>query len=268
MVTLPAMNGELAQYFALATHATAWLRDRQAATAGLETSHSALQFVGAITFDGVPGVDSWARQLADTSVDRVWLAVPSLDPNVRRDGLAAHHGAAFAGGLQAGLLTTGSAGNRLWQARWQVGDREASDRIWAVAYQSHPVGFGPQLSDPAQAAQVLDQALQHAEEFSVRHELQPWDGVFAQARRQWSGNSDPQRAYHRDLFPDGWANTESRRLADMAQAAWVFGGMGSWNDLGFAEPDLHGEYEQISRELFAAVMRACVAAVNADPRSA
>jgi hypothetical protein len=44
--------------------------------------------------------------------------------------------------------------------------------------------------------------------------------------------------------------------------------MGSWNDLGFAEPDLQHEFEQISRELFAAVVRACVASVNADPRSA
>jgi hypothetical protein len=237
MVTLPAMNGELAQYFALTTHATAWLRDRHAAAATLEASHSTLQFVGAITFDGVPGVDSWLRHLADSGVDRAWFAVDSKDG---RGGLAAHHGAAFAGGLQAGLLTTGSAGHRLWQARWQVGDRDAPDRgIWAVAYRSHPVSFGPQRPDPGQAAQVLDQALQRAEEFSARHDLQPWDGVFAQARRQWSSNGDPQRTYHRDLFPDGWDHPDSRRLADMAQAAWVFGGMGSWNDLGFAEPHLH-----------------------------
>jgi hypothetical protein len=41
--------------------------------------------------------------------------------------------------------------------------------------------------------------------------------------------------------------------------------MGSWNDLGFAERDVESEYEQVSRALFAAVRRACVAAANADP---
>jgi hypothetical protein len=259
------MNGELAQYFALATHATARLPNPQAATTGLDASHSALQFVAAITFDGIPGVGSWVRHLADTGTCRVWLAAASLDPEESHDALAAHYGAAFAGGMRVGLLTTGSDRNRLWHARWQVGDRDAPDRrIWTVAYESHPVGFGPRRPDLGQAAQTLDQALQHAEEFSVHHDLQPWAGLFAQARRQWSGDGDPQGAYHRDLFPEGWGSRDSRRLADMAQAAWVFEGMGSWNDLVFTDSDLHGEYEQISRDLFAAVLRACVAAANAE----
>ena len=45
----------------------------------------------------------------------------------------------------------------------------------------------------------------------------------------------------------------------------MFGGMGSWNDLGFPEPEIQHEYEQISRDLFAAVMLACVVSANADP---
>jgi hypothetical protein len=137
------MNGELAQYFALATHATGWLRDPQAATPGFDASRSVVQFVKAINFDGIAGVDGWMRHLASEGVNRVWLAVPSLDPADDRVGLATHQSAAFVGGLQAGLLTASSSGNRLWQARWQVGDRDAPDRrIWTVAYQSHPVAFG------------------------------------------------------------------------------------------------------------------------------
>ncbi|HEX6685160.1 MAG TPA: hypothetical protein VF062_20385, partial [Candidatus Limnocylindrales bacterium] len=112
------MNGELVQYFALATHATARLLDPQTTTTAtdLEASHAAFQFTAAVTFDAAPGVDRWISQLAGTGADRVWLAVPDLNP---QDG----RGAAFAGGLRAGLLTTSPAGNRLWQATWQVGDR-------------------------------------------------------------------------------------------------------------------------------------------------
>jgi hypothetical protein len=259
------VNGELAQHFALATFATAQLRDRSAAAAVLADSHSVLQFVAAITFDDLPDIDSWVRHLAATKVDRVWLAVPSLDPRNEHDTLAPHIGAAFVGGLRAALLTAGSPGTKLWKARWQLGNRRASgSRIWTVDYRSRPVTFEPQRPDPEEAAQTLDQALQQAQEFSVRHDLKPWDGVFARARRIGSGG-DGQAAYQSDLFPEAWGRADCRRLADMAQAAWVFGGMGSWNDLGFAHADLQAEYERISKRLFGAILRACVAAANADP---
>ena len=38
--------------------------------------------------------------------------------------------------------------------------------------------------------------------------------------------------------------------------------MGSWNDQSFSDPAIEAEYQRISRDLFAAVMVAFVAAVN------
>ena len=78
-------------------------------------------------------------------------------------------------------------------------------------------------------------------------------------------HDDPPATDLLDLFPDGWGNADSRRLAAMAGAAWVLGGMGSWNDLGFSDADRHREYDQVSQELFTAVMHACVASVNSEP---
>jgi hypothetical protein len=196
-------------------------------------------------------------------VDRIWLAVPDLH-SAGDDGLSWRHRAAFAGGLAAGLLTTSKSGNDLWRASWDVGDRDAPDRrIWKVAYHPVCVALDPQRPRVDDAAATLDAALEAAEEFASRSGSQPWDATFANARRQWADpNAEP--SYHQDLFPDHCYSEASRRLASMAQAAWVFGGMGSWNDLGFPEPEIHNEYEQISRDLFAAVMLACVASVNAD----
>jgi hypothetical protein len=69
--------------------------------------------------------------------------------------------------------------------------------------------------------------------------------------------------YFRDLFPSNWPDHDSRLLADMVQAAWVFGGMGSWNDLW--PPDgTQEEYEHLTTELFGAVMLALVAAASVD----
>jgi hypothetical protein len=51
------------------------------------------------------------------------------------------------------------------------------------------------------------------------------------------------------------------QLLGAAETAWVFGGMGSWNDMGF-----HGEtqthYEEVSEELYKLVNKVIVASAN------
>lgn len=257
------MNGELAQCFALATHTSARLRGLRGAD-WLGTSHTTFQYVGTVSFDGADGLDEWVRRVEADAVDRVWLAVPSLDPEERREGPPASVRAAFAGGVLGGLLATGTGGSRLWQADWHVGDREAPEsRIWVVRYQSRPVAIEPQRPDVFDTAHTLDQTLERAARFSERQGLH-WGTLFTRARQHWSGAADPAWPDPDQLFPPGWPDPDSRRLAAMAATAWVFGGMGSWNDLGFVDQAAQTEYEQISRDLYAAVLRACVAAANVD----
>ncbi|MFJ5071635.1 hypothetical protein ACIQC7_34985 [Kitasatospora sp. NPDC088556] len=259
------MNGELAQYFALATHGSAWLHQRDAgAPPELDRISSAFQFVRNVDFAGAPGVGAWLNELSATGVDRIWLAVPGLQTPVADGRLEPHHSAAFAGGLAAGLLTTSATGNQLWRASWGVGDQGAQDRrIWDVSYQPTTVGFGPtQLAITVDhAVAVLDGALEHAARFSRDHDLDPWQAHFAKARNLRSAE-DFTTVYHQDLFPDRGYDLPSRRLAATVQAAWVFGGMGSWNDLGFLDAHIQTEYEELTRDLFSAVIQACVAAAN------
>ncbi len=47
------------------------------------------------------------------------------------------------------------------------------------------------------------------------------------------------------------------------QKAWVFGGMGSWNDMGFDGED-QKDYVRLSEALFQALNAAIVAAANAS----
>jgi len=81
------MDGELAQYFALATHASGWLHDPQAAAPGLDASRSVVQFVGAISFDGPriaePDVESKYERVSRTlfaAVMRACVAAANADP--------------------------------------------------------------------------------------------------------------------------------------------------------------------------------------------
>ena len=263
--TVSSVNGEMAQYFALATHGSAWLTERTPdAWPHLERDHSTFQFVQAVTFGGTDSVLSWLKRLATQRVDRIWLTMPDL---FGRDGagpLPWHQQAAFAGGIPAGLLTTSGAGNELWRASWTVGNSDVPDqRIWQVNYHNTRVSFGPQRLDVQDAATALLKSLHRAHAFAARHDLDPWQQIFTNAQQQWFA-ADAEPVYHQDLFPDGCYDPASRRLASMAQAAWVFGGMGSWNDLGFPETDLHTEYEQITQDLFSSVMHSCLASANAD----
>jgi hypothetical protein len=54
---------------------------------------------------------------------------------------------------------------------------------------------------------------------------------------------------------------EAKQLLASAQAAWVFGGMGSWNDLGFDGSDQQ-EYTALSDELFLLLNQALGVTVN------
>jgi hypothetical protein len=56
------------------------------------------------------------------------------------------------------------------------------------------------------------------------------------------------------------------QLLGAAQAAWIFGAMGSWNDLGF-EGDDQVLYERLSEDLYQLLNAAIVAAANASIRS-
>jgi hypothetical protein len=53
----------------------------------------------------------------------------------------------------------------------------------------------------------------------------------------------------------------SQQLLAACEAAWLFGGRGSWNDQGF-EGTAQLRYEALSDELFALLNRAICVAVN------
>jgi hypothetical protein len=68
---------------------------------------------------------------------------------------------------------------------------------------------------------------------------------------------------HADIAPSAVVPLEAKQLLAAAEIGWVFGGMGSWNDLGFPG-DEGKEYETLSDRLFDLMVEAICAATNAD----
>jgi hypothetical protein len=64
-----------------------------------------------------------------------------------------------------------------------------------------------------------------------------------------------------DYIPTGFYSKNARQLIEASFRSWVFGGMGSFNDLAFSGPD-QDLYMSLSRELYETVCSSIVAAVN------
>lgn len=269
------MHGELAQAIALAAHGSVWLLGSGEAPR-LEAGNSTFEYVRHVAFDlrdssdgrSWVDVEGWLNGAREREIERFWLSIP--DPHeveVAGQQVPDRMLVAFAGAGQWSLVgTSGGRPAETWRAGWTLGDRDAPDRrIWEVAYHGQSVESGPPPVHPEIAASEsrLLTALGKAESFArERAEVVGWADVFADARRL-AAAADPQLPVFRDMLPPRGFSEPARRLMATAARSWVFGGMGTWNDLTFAGRS-EEDYEDVSAELYAAVLAAFVAAANSD----
>ncbi|HEV2357716.1 MAG TPA: hypothetical protein VGZ23_08930 [bacterium] len=136
-------------------------------------------------------------------------------------------------------------------------------RIWRVPYWGTEA---PQSSPAATTALAslaarFRTALGDTYAFAVRHRCDGFVTSFAKAIETLDSRGEKGHGYHRDLAPDGCLPALATCLLDASQSAWVFGGMGSWNDMAF-DGGAQIECDRVSEQLFPAVCDAIEAAAN------
>jgi hypothetical protein len=205
--------------------------------------------------------DDWLEACAERRIIALWL-----DPHPTAAGqLPAHLAAAFANGTQCSIVAVGPKSER-WVAGWSVGRPGAPDnRIWDVLY----VGSRDRSSwvgtpDLDAARERLERQASAARDLATRFGWTDWAEWFAEALTAGTSN-DPVARFHDDVMPAS-ADRARRQLFALASGSYVFGGMGSWNDLEAPDPQGEAAYQRISMELYSAVLEAVAASVN--PRSA
>lgn len=258
-----AVNGELAEVICLATHGTNWLQHQLPAPIDFEQSNSTFQFVGSTQFvlarsrrigrpQQASTVKDWITNCRSSNASRMWLVIPGIPSGVDQHALAA-----FANAGRWGLAVETPKDAQVWRATWTVSDRDAPDRrIWTVRYDGRRTEpFNAQRPDLAQAQDDLRQALHAVKAFAEEQAgLDNWVDWFGRAL-----NGRDELAYHADMLPESF-DRSARTLIAMASRAWVFGGMGSWNDLWF-EGDAE-RYKRLTHRLYDAVLTAFLAGVN------
>lgn len=271
------MTGPLYQIVTLAAYGNACLKNR-IRRPDLSANRS-FQFCGSVTFKildrpfafvkrkekvvaAQPG--DWFQFLQDAGCQKLRLHYsPSKGPMPAKD----YQTAGFIGGggswvMEAVYLNYSEA----WAGRWEVTPQPAAeDKPWSVTYMRIPGEFRTQDFQVSllQAKDALEAALTDIEAFAGRHDLASFQKIFSKARQALQADVPEQFYYNQQLVPNEYFPLAARQNLYAAGSAWVFGGMGSWNDLGFGTEADNAEYEALSERLYNCVNQSILAAVNA-----
>ena len=152
-----------------------------------------------------------------------------------------------------------------WLERWQVTNIDAPDRrIWKVTYgrvaRNKPAPALPDDSLSSFKAE-LESVLKQIEVFAREHDLDHFAKCFRDGLDALESTDPLNLGWQKDLLPSEGLSLQATQLMGAACIAWVFGGMGSWNDLGFDHNE-EGDYQRLSKQLYSIINRSVEHSVN------
>jgi hypothetical protein len=112
-------------------------------------------------------------------------------------------------------------------------------------------------------------ALEDIEAFAEAHAPE-WKGNFSRALAALTSPTPEAPAFNPNrpryaYAPEGALPLPARQILQAAMAAWVFGGMGSWNDIWCETGEEDRAYKQVSDAMYEALCDAAVSAANWMP---
>lgn len=261
------MNGELAQIIALVGYGNLFLSGGSVDL----SSNSTFQYVSAIKFaryktnqdkQGVEvasSVSDWLSFLRSIKATRLWNIAFAW----QRQDIPEHIAISFSGGVPMAIQADLPNGFELWYPQWKTGGQDK--KPWLIEYRSlmFPNSHALPVQKMSAVKSQLKQAVSQAEKFAKHSEVNAsdWATWFAKSLELLDSFA-PTAPFHPDILPASNFSLEARQVLASAMQSYVFGGMGSWNDMGFQKPEIQNEYERVSKELYEAVKFATTMASN------
>lgn len=152
-----------------------------------------------------------------------------------------------------------------WASDWEVTNKDAPNRkIWSVKYgltaknqQKNNIQIDNQT-----VKEKLRQTLSEISDFAYKQDLKCWGEKFDKAKLTLDSLNPENNYYHTDLLPIEKYSLTAKQIIFSAGSAWVFGGMGSWNDLGFDSEKDNESYDRLSEQLYSNIIEAIIAGTN------
>ncbi len=262
------MTGEIARAITLTTFGNAFLQDDYDIS-GLTLEHTSFNFTNKVEFlyykkhwFGKPtwhryadNPIEWLKKLKQEGYSEIRMIFQS-DNSIELDGekVPDHKLAAFVGGGGNRFLQTirGKSAD-VWHSKDEVTDRDSSTRkIWAVIY-------GRTLTDhPFQEKNIyiiddlkekLRISLTNISSFAKEQDQSFWAQFFERAIEALDSQNSYEAETSNQVIPKE-RDISIHQLLSAASGAWCFGGMGSWNDIGFTEKDKQDLYDRLTAELY------------------
>ncbi len=152
-----------------------------------------------------------------------------------------------------------------WNNTWEVTNQEAEDnKIWSVSYTLtfKNLQTSNLQIDNNKIKENLRQTLTDIADFATKQELAPWAELFEKAKSVLESSTPESDYYHADLIPLSKFSLTAKQIIFSAGSAWVFGGMGSWNDLSFYNEEDIEMYDTLSEKLYSNINQAFIAGIN------
>lgn len=177
-----------------------------------------------------------------------------------------HKMAGFVGGGGNWFVETiYSTHSDFWISRWNH-DKNLTEKPWQVTYgkaiEKRPV-INQQL-DLIQTRENLKTCLEKITEFAYKETTENWGKIFETAKKTLESESPESDFYHNDLISWNNYDLQNRQLLMSASKAFVFGGMGSWNDMWFDKKETEEKYNELSSKLYDTMMKSITCAINKD----
>jgi hypothetical protein len=264
------MQGSIAQTLALTVTGNAFLKGWDIGPFWPDAD--AFMFCKRVRFAAADGAvaadpDEWLRRLRRDGARLRLRVVPRHEK-----GMSDRDGVGFANGGPRWLIEASQPGGALawWESQWEVTydpiNPAPDRRIWSVSYRrlAEAPDFPPDrplAATRAKLGEVLDALAAFVDRAAPGEAMPGWAQNFRNARRV----VDEDDGLHRpgDPGPEGFLSAEAYRLLHACRAAWVFGGMGAWND-GAYWGTAEAEGDRLSELLFGLLGQGIVAAANSS----
>lgn len=157
--------------------------------------------------------------------------------------------------------------SEFWYSKWEVNEDKrqlGADRVWDVIYRLAPIHELPSTKYEIKEQSVaLASVLDALVAFCKAEELSNWETIFAGAKQVLESKKPSTNTYLKDMIVEGSYTEEALALMEAADRAYVFGGMGSWNDIGqLSSETQEKKYKELSEQLYSVLNRSILAFAN------
>ena len=274
------MTGDIARAITLTTYGTAFLKEGHSVTS-LTLEHPSFIYAKSVeflffkkNFFGKPTLRvyadtpiNWLKKLKEEGCRDIRL-VFETDNSIALNGevVPDHMLAGFVGGGGLRFIETVFENHSdLWQSREEVTNRDAPDhRIWSVRYFRFAKNSGTigGIYSIEGTKDKLGERLKAISAFAKKQSLSLWAESFDHAYMLLNSPSPLANDRNKDIVPIDIMPSNALQLLAASRAAWCFGGMGSWNDIGFSDKNTEAIYDRLTSELYEAVNESYLAVAN------